>query len=193
MIDCPGCGKLNGLDADDRCSEECHACETEIEFPDINDDEEVRTCYDCLRQGKAAITKGTELGMISWQQALAGKTNGRPGLAHPDFELTPAEDGWVMATLPTEIMFELIRTPNYSTWQGECWLFCCKNPMVYIGSWEREQFSQHAPDGNGKAFFEQIVQDIEPGLWEDRLHDLTGIYVFQCANCNRITANWDIA
>jgi uncharacterized protein CbrC (UPF0167 family) len=90
-------------------------------------------------------------------------------------------------------MFELLRTPSYLTIQGEQWLFCCKAPMVFVGSWSRDRFTKEAPDGDGRAYFESIVADPVPGLWEDQLHDATGIYVFRCPACRRLKAHWDLA
>jgi uncharacterized protein CbrC (UPF0167 family) len=192
MSECPSCGVINGLDADDRKDCQCRQCKKTIPFPKLGDSE-VNVCYSCLRAGRAAITMDTELGMISWEQAFEGVTHGVPGLNRSDFQLVPREDGWVGARLPQETMVELLRTPTYNTIQGECWQFCCQQPMVFVGEWSREEFSLRAPDRNGKAFFENIVQDCVPGLWEDQLHDITGTYVFQCNTCSRLTAHWDIA
>lgn len=179
-------------DTDDREDCSCRLCHATVRFPGI-DDEEIKTCYSCLRSGKAAITKDTELGMISWEQAFDGVTNGVPGLDRRDFEMVPKEDDWVGARLPQEVMFELLRTPTYSSIQGERWQFCCRRPMVFIGEWNREEFARRAPDGDGQRYFEEIVQDSVPGLWEDQLHDITGVYVFRCASCDKVTAHWDIA
>lgn len=192
MTNCPQCGSENGLDADDREETSCRRCKALIPFPDFPDDEIV-ACYDCLRSGKAALTKDTELGMISWEQAYEGLTHGIPGMSRSDFELVEAEDGWVRARLPSAMMFELLRTPNYSSIQGERWQFCCRRPMVFIGNWSRERFTSEADDGDGEALLNEIVQDVVPGLWEDRLHDITGIYVFRCPECGRRTGYWDIA
>lgn len=192
MVDCPNCKAVNGLDADDREDGVCRQCEEEIQFPDLSD-EEIRVCYSCLREGKAAITKDSKLGMISWEQALEGVTHGTPNLTRSDFDLVPGENGWTGAKLASSVMFELLRTPGYSTWQDISWQFCCSQPMIFVGTWNREDFSRRAPDGDGKAFFEQVVQKTIPGLWEDELHDVTGVYAFRCASCNRLTAHWDIA
>ncbi len=129
--------------------------------------------------------------MISWEQAFEGVTHGRPGLHRPDFEMVPKESDWVGVRLPQEIMFELLRTPTYSSIQGEQWQFCCGQPMVFVGEWSQEAFARRAPDGNGQRFFEEIVQDSKPGLWEDRLDDVIEVYVFRCALCERLTAHWD--
>jgi uncharacterized protein CbrC (UPF0167 family) len=142
--------------------------------------------------GGAAITKDTKLGMISWEQAFQGVTHGIPGLDRDDFEMVPKNDGWVGARLPQEMMYELLRTPTYLTIQGERWQFCCQRPIIFVGEWSRDEFSRRAPDGNGRAFFEAIVQNTDPGLWEDRLHDAIGVYVFRCPACGRLTAHWDI-
>ena len=192
MWPCPACGTENGLDADDREDGLCRKCQATVPFPDLGDDE-IKACYACLRVGNAAITKDTELGMISWEQAFAGVTHGRPGLERTDFELVPKQDDWVGARLPQETMFELLRTPTYSSIQGERWQFCCRRPMVFVGEWSREEFDRHAPDGDGRRCFVEIVQDIVPGLWEDQLHDITGVYVFRCPSCERVTAHWDLA
>jgi uncharacterized protein CbrC (UPF0167 family) len=192
VLKCPSCGTTNGLDTSDYEDSHCRHCHATIPFPELGGNE-IKVCYSCLRNGKAAITKDTVLGMISWEQAFEGVTHGVPGLNRNDFEMVPKEDDWVGARLPQEMMFELLRTPTYSTIQGERWQFCCRQPMVFIGEWSREEFSRRAPDGDGRRFFEAIVEDTVPGLWEDKLHDITGVYVFRCASCGRLTARWDIA
>lgn len=192
MRECPGCGTVNGLHASDRRDCPCRQCKSTIRFPVVGEDE-IKACYACLRSGKAAITKDTELGAISWEQAFEGVTHGIPGLNRNDFEMVPKEDDWVGARLPQDMMFELLRTPTYSTIQGERWQFCCRQPMIFLGEWSREQFGRHAPDGDGQRLFAEIVQRNIPGLWEDRLHDITGVYVFRCPSCSRLTAHWDIA
>jgi uncharacterized protein CbrC (UPF0167 family) len=192
MRECPRCGTVNGLDASDREDCPCRKCKTTLRFPDLGEGE-IKACYDCLRSGRAAIDKDTELGMVSWEQAFEGVTHGIPGLSRSDFEMVPKEDGWVGARLPQDMMFELLRTPTYNSIQGERWQFCCQRPMVFLGEWSREEFSIRAPDGDGRRFFEGVVQDPVRGLWEDKLHDITGVYVFHCQKCNRQTAHWDIA
>jgi uncharacterized protein CbrC (UPF0167 family) len=131
--------------------------------------------------------------MISWEQASQGVTQGIPGLNRSDFEMVPRGDDWVGARLPQEMMFELLRTPTYNSIQGERWQFCCQQPMVFLGEWSRDEFCKRAPEGNGKRLFERIVRDPVPRLWEDDLHDITGVYVFECRSCDRLTAHWDIA
>jgi uncharacterized protein CbrC (UPF0167 family) len=192
ILKCPSCGVPNGLDADNREDGTCRQCQAAIPFPDVGDDE-IAACYGCLRAGRAALTKDTELGMISWEQAFEGVTHGPVNLPCTDFELVQRDDNWFGARLPLEMMFELLRTPTYSTIQGERWQFCCRRPMVYLGAWTRDEFSRRSTDGNGRALFDQIVQSNVPGLWEERLHDVTGVYVFRCPSCRRLTAHWDIA
>lgn len=192
LLDCPKCGELNGLSTVDRQRISCRKCRASVSFPDIADDV-IKACYSCLRSGKAAITKDTELGMVSWEQAFEGVTHGVPGLSRSDFEMVPKGDDWVGARLPQEVMFELLRTPTYSTIQGELWQFCCRGPMVFVGEWSRDEFVRRAPNGDGRSYFDAVVQGNVPGLWEDELHDTTGIYVFRCAACGRMTAHWDIA
>lgn|SRR5215510_3394153 len=191
VIRCPGCAAEVALNADNRSAGACQACKRQLEFPDLGPSA-ILACYSCLRAGRAALTKDTELGMIRHEDALRGVTFGAPDLDRPGFDLVPQSDGWVGARLPTPSMLELVRTPGYSTIQGERWLFCCMVPMVYVGQWSREKFSEMAPDGNGREFFHQTVRDTIDGLWEDQLHDTTGIYVFRCAMCRMYSAHWDM-
>jgi uncharacterized protein CbrC (UPF0167 family) len=191
-VECPECGAENGLDADDRADGACCRCGHTVRFPDVEDGP-VTICYSCLRSGKGAITIDTEFGMIGWAEAIDGATHGVPGLDRNDVELIPRDDGWVAARLPQEWMFELVRTPTYISIQGERWQFCCGRPMVYVGVWTCRQFTERADDGDGRRLFEKTVQDAVPGLWEQRLHDVTGVYVFRCPSCTRLTAHWDIA
>jgi uncharacterized protein CbrC (UPF0167 family) len=188
---CPVCNSERALDAHSRAGRVCETCENRLEFPDLGRSA-VLTCYACLRAGRAAMTKDTELGMIRHEEALRGVTHGVPGLDRADFELVPKGDGWVGVRLPPPVMLELLRTPGYPTIQGERWLFCCTAPMIYVGQWSRQKFSEMAPDGNGRAFFDLVVRDVIDGLWEDKLHDKTGIYVFRCAGCHKYSAHWDM-
>ena len=191
MISCPKCRAENGLEADDRKDTPCRMCKTLIPFPKLAGP--IRTCPSCLRAGRAAITKDSELGMISWEQAIAGETHGRPGLKRRDFELVTRERGWIAAKVAQPMMFELLRTPGYLTIQGEQWQFCCQRPMIFLGAWSREDFNHRAPGEKGRELFDKIVQDSTDDLWNDEMGDETGIYVFRCPTCSRMTAHWDLA
>ena len=190
MLACPACGTERGLSTDDRKARPCGNCNCLVPFPDISDDE-IKTCYDCLRIGKAAITKDTELGMISWKQAFEGITHGIPNMDHADFEMVPQGDEWVGVRLPQELMFEMLRTPTYNSIQGERWQFCCQQPMLFVG-WNMEDFTRNSPDGDGCGYFEQVVQDTVPGLWKELINNQIAVYVFRCSLCERVTAHWDI-
>ena len=63
-------------------------------------------------------------------------------------------------------MEELLHTPSFITWQGGRWLFCCREPMIYLGAWSPEKFSRQADDGDGEALFYQIVEGAHSELWE---------------------------
>jgi uncharacterized protein CbrC (UPF0167 family) len=194
MVRCRACGVENGLSVTDPDENNCRACGVRIPLPDMPHGHSA--CYACLRAGRAALTKDTELGMISWEQAFAGVTHGVPGLAHPDFEMVPVpgDEGWIAARLPQEMMFELLRTPGYVTIQGESWLFCCRRPMVYIGTWSHQQdFIDHAPGGDGGKLFEDMVEDADDRIWEflGQGGDSIGVYVFRCGSCARLRAHYD--
>lgn len=87
----------------------------------------------------------------------------------------------------------MLRMPTYSSIQCERRQFCCQQSMEFVEEWSREKFTRRAPAGDERRYFEQVVQDGIPVLWEDQLHDITGVYVFLCSLCERVTAYWDIA
>ena len=65
MIACPGCGTVNGLDVHNKVSVKCRACAASVDFPStVGIRKEPKTCFACLRAGKAALTKSTESGPI---------------------------------------------------------------------------------------------------------------------------------
>ena len=193
IITCRSCGKETPLNADDKMGANCPSCSGPVPFPAVTGSGQLVACYQCLRSGKAALTKDTVLGMVRWEDAQRGSTHGRPGLETTDFETIPKEDDWVAARVPQEHLMELVRTPTYHSIQGDQWQFCCRRPMTFIGEWDRDDFDRNAPDGNGEAYFREVVQDVVDGLWEGELHDETGVYVFRCRQCGRLTAHWDIA
>jgi uncharacterized protein CbrC (UPF0167 family) len=191
VVHCPMCAVESALGAHDRVGRACEGCNAHLDFPNLGRGP-VLACYACIRSGRATLTKNTEFGLIAHQEALQGVTQGVPDLDCPDIEMVPRDDDWIGVRLPTSMMLELLRTPGYSSIQGETWFFCCKAPMIYVGEWSRQKFSEMAPDGNGRAFFDSVVQDASGGLWDDTLGDTTGIYVFRCAACQKYKAHWDM-
>jgi uncharacterized protein CbrC (UPF0167 family) len=193
MIPCPSCASINGLDMGDKSSIKCRICDASIEFPaSIAAKKEPKTCYQCLRAGRAALTKDTEYGMVTWEQAFSGITHGVPGLRQNQFEsvVLGEEEDWIGVRLPKEMMWELIQTPTYGNWQGERWLFCCRHPMTFIGEWQQEQFNRRVSNGNGESLYYSIVEDVPADTW-DALGQSLCVYVFECKHCGKLRAHWD--
>lgn len=194
IMPCSTCGTENGLDAHDRKDRACRSCQTVIPFPpSLKSIKNLLVCHECLRAGKAAITKDTEFGMVSWDQALQGITNGVPGLKTDEFELVPIDpkEDWYGVRIPKEHLFELLRTPTFTTWQGERWLFCCKRPMTYLGGWDSV-----SPDDR-RAFLQKAIdadEQTKEWIW-DSVYNEQGrvcLYVFKCNSCGRHRATWDM-
>lgn len=152
-----------------------------------------------LRAGRGAITKSTEFGMVSWEQAFQGVTHGMPGLETSEFErvLVDAEEDWYGVRVPQEHLFELLRTPGFNTWQDETWLFCCKRPMTYLGEWAsvlKVQFQ----GTEARAVFDSVFDpddDSKEWVWErlsGRKWDTVCVYVFHCKTCNRFKSTRDM-
>ena len=100
-------------------------------------------------------------------------------------------DAWFGAKLPAAAMDELLRTPTYSTWQGETWLFEGPTPMIYLGCWQASNFDAHAEDGNGERLFLEAVQDADEGTWDDLADGSISVYVFRSPTSGRLRGTWD--
>ncbi len=193
VIPCPSCGTPNGVDVVDGAAVDCRACGAAVPFPpNVAAHKEPKCCFGCLRAGRAAITKDTEFGMVSWNEVVSGVTNGVPGLRQDQFEpvvVDPAED-WVGVRLPEAILLELVRTPTYGTWQGECWLFCCRHPMTFLGEWHQEQCERRAGVGSGEGLYYSVVEDVPPDTWDALGHALS-VYIFECKRCGKLRGHFD--
>jgi uncharacterized protein CbrC (UPF0167 family) len=193
---CPGCATERALDADDRADGRCGACGGSVPFPLIEEAEKIRACYACLRAGRAALTKDTELGMVTWELARQGRTHGVPGLQRADFRLVPSGEGsdWMQALVPAETLLELVRTPAWHSWQGEVWRFCCRHPMIYLGTWDAGDFAQRSPSADGGEYFRATVEEPEDWAWRHiDSPDIGGPYMFRCDTCGRISGYWDLS
>ncbi len=62
ILACPACQAPHAPDADDQEDGPCSACSAVNPFPATEGS--VNACFDCLREGKAALTHDTELGMV---------------------------------------------------------------------------------------------------------------------------------
>ncbi|MGP3919427.1 CbrC family protein [Nonomuraea sp. 10N515B] len=188
--ECAHCARSFAVPADEHetATVDCPHCRAAMPVARLEDP---AVCVSCLRQGKAALTKDTEYGMVRWEDAMRGRTHGVPVLHHaPGFELDmPDGDDWVGVFISSEILLELVRTPTYSTWQGEVWLFCCGQAMTYLGEWGKEDFSAYAPEDPEGAFLMAMRDSDSAGVWEhlpDRFpaHTETGSHVFRCRTCD---------
>lgn len=98
--------------------------------------------------------------------------------------------------MDSSVLLELVRTPRYSTWQGEQWLFCCASAMVHIGEWTRADLVQLYPDDPLTAFSATFAGS-EPWMW-DYLPPSAGqgtgwgFYVFACSTCGRHRGHFDM-
>ena len=196
VVRCPQCETENGLRADKADAVACRSCESSLAIPGRSDGEGVRICFSCLRDGRGAIGKDTEFGMVSWDFAVRGHTHGIPGLQTTEFEtiVIDIDEDWVGVRMPEEQLFELLRTPAFHSWQGEIWLFCCKSPMTYLGDWH--SVSAPLEEEKSRNLFANLAAEIEEfGDWGwESVSDPNGpicLYVFQCKQCGKYRANYD--
>jgi uncharacterized protein CbrC (UPF0167 family) len=195
ILPCPACGVGNGLSADDRADAPCRSCGGTVPFPEgLKAKKQLLVCYDCFRAGKAAMTKSTEFGLVSWAHAAEGVMGGVPGLRTDQFEMAlidPDED-WSGVRVPAEHLWELLRTPGFHSWQDERWLFCCRRPMTYLGGWCSVMGSLRPSDP--KAFFDGLIRPDDGPVdcvWEGLESGTVSLYVYHCKSCGRHRATWD--
>jgi uncharacterized protein CbrC (UPF0167 family) len=195
ILPCPACCVENGLRAYKREDSPCRSCGSIVSFPEpLKAKKQLLVCYDCLRAGKAAMTKSTEYGTVTWEQAFNGVTLGVPGLKTDQFETVPIdpEEDWYGVRIPSEHLWELLRTPDFYNWQEERWLFCCRHPMTYMGGWRSVLESIRPSDPRG--FFEGLFgpDDGSPVCdWEEADVGNVSVYVYRCKSCGRYRATWD--
>ncbi len=156
-------------------------------------------CYECFRSGEIDSGIDTELGMVTREDAVIGRTHGLP-LNDPsrlaEYELTPhpidprfPDMHWYHVHVESEYLIELLRTPKYHTWQGETWLFCCKRPMVFRGSLPADIFPNDA-----EQLSSAITEFLNAPNWIKTVDDGHGshtYYTFTCNNCGRLRFNDD--
>jgi hypothetical protein len=157
-----------------------------------------KACYECLRAGRAWIPKDTVIGAVSASSATRGQTDA-VGLRRSDLQgygfpvvpndVEPELPDWSYVLVPSSDLLELVRTPDFLTWQGCQWLFCCRKPMVYIGAWKEPDFERHAGSSDPAEFFRSVVvsPQIGPFVWGQHapLGGAGGPYVFRCQACGR--------
>jgi hypothetical protein len=160
-----------------------------------------RGCWRCLRTGRFLISHETEIGYVCEAGLHLG---GYPGEDCPlvgDLDTSPRP-----VTLPNGVVFDglrsgslpgLLRTPGYTTWQGERWLTHCQDFMVYLGEWKPAGFQQRAHAGDGRALFLQMTGGGTEAefLWPEGEPDRSDWYgtchAFRCRHCAGLRAHLD--
>lgn len=186
---CPKCSALTGLDAADCLGGTCLYCQTILPFPLLHsytDEGTIRVCHSCLRAGRVAMNRDTEYGPLQWEDAVQGHLGGwlhswkRNG-----------DDVWCSIRLSAGDLWTLLQTPLYDSNQGALWQFCGTTPMTYVGQWMQEDFHQHAPNGDGKAFYQRLVYD-KNAPWDCVGENTICVYVFRCSKCGGYKVHWDM-
>lgn len=77
IVPCSVCDAANTLPVVDRAAQPCRICQHPVAFPNMTGQPPL-VCYDCLRAGKAVFTHDTVLGMVGWEEAVAGQTRATP-------------------------------------------------------------------------------------------------------------------
>ena len=202
IVPCPRCRRPAALDVHDAKAAPCPECAEPIPFPVQKAGERLVACYDCLRDGRAVYAHDTEFGMVGWEQAVAGRTHGAPGLTRHQlgnntFKVAPPADDdepdWRGVLVPERLLTELIRTPAGVSWQGERWLFHCNDVMQHVGEWSQEEFEAARPGAGRQLFLEATADDPELiELWDHLGNGSVVCYAHQCGACGTVRATVDM-
>lgn len=154
-------------------------------------------CYTCFRTDRVRVTQNTELGLVTPEDALAGLTGGVPASLDLDPRGTrsspsdendgDADDPFVRFHVDVQPLQELLRTPSYTTWQGESWLFCHAAPMIFLGD---RAVVDLDPEDLPAMLAPEVIDDPEEFL-DEVLQQKRFLYVFRCAHCNERRAHWE--
>lgn len=156
-------------------------------------------CYECFSTGEVDSGMDTEFGFVTLEEANKGWTHGIP-LSNPaelsDFKLTAhpidpnfPDDRWYHVHFEKDDLLELLRTPKYSTWQGESWLFCCKRPMVFRGS-----IPSSLLEYGSNALDQSIRKFLQNPNWESTMagdQSSHTVYAFTCDCCEKMRFHED--
>jgi uncharacterized protein CbrC (UPF0167 family) len=141
-------------------------------------------CLHCIHSGAAARTLGGEPIEVD-----DGK------LMEMFAQFSDAID--VPSQVPPAVVEEIIhRTPGFSGWQQESWLFHCGDGAAFLGPAGYPDLEPH-PEALDmlRDDFQRLgwsSENIEPFLRRmSRTGDPTTAYLFRCRHCGTYLASWD--
>lgn len=152
-------------------------------------------CYQCLHDGRFGFPHDTEVGFFLDESGLRSWNS--PTEERRIFTVAPSgevvgEDQFQSKTNQKLIrdgaVEELRNTPNIITWNEISWPVCCRDFMVYLGNWAPKDFTEHAPDRDGKRLFLEIIETEYHRIWPSDIQKEWSIccYVFQCLHCKSL-------
>ena len=147
-------------------------------------------CLRCLLEKKYAFEQQVEGGLLN-KDGIFLESEKYPYLKDSiDYSenLLPKEKR-LLAIKESNIK-ELMHSPPFSTYHGAVWLTHCNDFMIYIGNWKHENFVAKSPNGNGKEYFDEILDNYNgDDFYEKQFsptkseHAQSLFYAFECSTC----------
>jgi uncharacterized protein CbrC (UPF0167 family) len=169
---------------------ECAKCGISNPWPSELARDTLPVCYDCIRDGRVAISHETRLGHVDFAHTLRGMLQfGREHQAKAEGLQTTVletyDDGShrVGVHLPVELLHEMHRTPCYSKLQREYWPYHCGGFMAFVGRWQQEDFERVSGGRGLEWFIKHGVDDLGEDEWEWLPGGLGWSYVHKCLKC----------
>lgn len=142
-------------------------------------------CLHCIHSGEASRA----LGIV----AVAGDGGDQDEMPA---EFSDAVD--VPGDVPLSVVEEVTRrTPGFTGWQQESWLYHCADAAAFVGSVGRAELDPH-PEALDMLRQDCLALGWSPEQVErflqqlDRTEEPTA-YLFRCLHCGRHLASWDIS
>ncbi len=185
VVVCPSCEAENRFNCGANEIGTCKVCHSAV-LSDPHADRLIS--YEEFRSGLGLITKDSEVGLFSEWDLDTEWSDRDPEIVAESLQYYKL--GWMREKISRDDIYELLRTPDYETWQGDHWLFHDEKPMIFVGEWTNDDFLAHKGEQTLEDFyisvFGQEFRDIVEGA------DDVCKYVFQSQDGRVFRGHYDI-
>lgn len=213
-----------GYESDE--NHECMFCKQKTNYM-YEFEEDCFGCVICLTERKFNISKTTDIGnvnrngqlyklvntsSISLKNILLSKKLSQKEIESQAKIFSQSYKPKILKTpkkITTQQLLEITYTPDISAFQDISHPLHCNDFMKYIGRWEQTDFKKNSIDGDGRALWDQMVEDDLEHLWEETEEEIqyyknewpqyetsnwahgACVYVFECLKCKLRECTWD--
>lgn len=149
-------------------------------------------CLDCLNDRKYGFEHQVEGGFLTKDGILTESEKYEYLKNSDDYSLILEPKEQNLLKIEQAKVDDLAHTAPFNAFQGALWLVHCNDFMKFIGTWQHDDFVQHAPNGDPKEFFDDIVDNWNGDDFYDKQfgpnkseHAGSVFYAFECLHCKQ--------